>query len=55
MSRRGKRSLPRPYQDKAVREVLTRYTDGSLKMLLHLLTGAGKTIVATLFSSGCCR
>ena len=29
MSRRGERSLPRPYQDKAVREVLTRYTDGA--------------------------
>ena len=48
MSLKSKRFLPRPYQDKAVREVLTLYTDGARKMLLHLPTGAGKTIIATL-------
>ena len=48
MSVKCKRFLPRPYQDKAVREVLTLYTDGARKMLLHLPTGAGKTIIATL-------
>jgi superfamily II DNA or RNA helicase len=48
MSPPRKRFLPRPYQDKAVREVLTLYTDGARKMLLHLPTGAGKTIIATL-------
>jgi hypothetical protein len=35
MSRRAKRFLPRPYQEKAVREVLTLYTKGARKMLLH--------------------
>jgi len=48
MSPRRKRFLPRPYQDKAVREVLSLYTGGARKMLLHLPTGAGKTIIATL-------
>jgi ATP-dependent helicase IRC3 len=48
MSSRAKRFLPRPYQEKAVREVLTLYVDGARKMLLHLPTGAGKTIIATL-------
>ena len=48
MSRRAKRFLPRPYQEKAVREVLTLYTKGARKMLLHLPRGAGKTIIATL-------
>ncbi len=48
MSPRRKRFLPRPYQEKAVREVLTLYQDGARKMLLHLPTGAGKTIIATL-------
>ncbi|MGA7981273.1 MAG: DEAD/DEAH box helicase [Chromatiaceae bacterium] len=43
-----KRFLPRPYQDKAVREVLTLYKGGARKMLLHLPTGSGKTIIATL-------
>ena len=48
MSPRRRRFLPRPYQEKAVREVLTLYQDGARKMLLHLPTGAGKTIIATL-------
>jgi len=48
MSPPRKRFLPRPYQEKAVREVLTLYQDGARKMLLHLPTGAGKTIIATL-------
>lgn len=48
MSPKCKRFLPRPYQDKAVREVLSLYQDGARKMLLHLPTGAGKTIIATL-------
>jgi superfamily II DNA or RNA helicase len=39
---------PRPYQERSVREVLTRYNGGARKMLLHLPTGAGKTIIATL-------
>jgi ATP-dependent helicase IRC3 len=39
---------PRPYQEKAVREVLTRYNGGARKMPLHLPTGAGKTVIATL-------
>jgi len=48
MSPRSKRFLPRPYQQKAVREVLTLYKDGARKLLLHLPTGSGKTIIATL-------
>jgi len=48
MSPRRKQFLARPYQDKAVREVLSLYDDGARKMLLHLPTGAGKTIIATL-------
>ncbi|MGB5734809.1 MAG: DEAD/DEAH box helicase family protein, partial [Thiohalocapsa sp.] len=48
MSPRRKQFLARPYQDKAVREVLSLYHDGARKMLLHLPTGAGKTIIATL-------
>jgi hypothetical protein len=39
---------PRPYQERAVREVLTRYDGGARKLLLHLPTGAGKTAIATL-------
>jgi ATP-dependent helicase IRC3 len=48
MSPQCKRFLPRPYQEKAVREVLSLYTGGARKMLLHLPTGAGKTVIATL-------
>ena len=43
-----KRFLPRPYQEKAVREVLSLYQDEVRKMLLHLPTGSGKTVIATL-------
>lgn len=39
---------PRPYQKKAVESVLARYNCGSTKLLLHLPTGAGKTIIAAL-------
>ena len=39
---------PRPYQKKAVDAVLSRFKTGSTKLLLHLPTGAGKTIIATL-------
>ena len=48
MRPQNKRFLPRPYQDKAVREVLACYQKGARKMLLHLPTGSGKTIIATL-------
>jgi superfamily II DNA or RNA helicase len=48
MSQQYKRFLPRPYQQKAVREVLTLYQGGARKLLLHLPTGSGKTIIATL-------
>ncbi len=48
MSPQRKRFLPRPYQEKAVREVLTLHKGGARKMLLHLPTGSGKTIIATL-------
>ena len=48
MSPQRKRFLPRPYQEKAVREVLTLYKGGARKMLLHLPTGSGKTVIATL-------
>jgi len=48
MSPGRKQFLAHPYQDKAVREVLSLYQDGARKMLLHLPTGAGKTIIATL-------
>ena len=48
MSPQCKRFLPRPYQEKAVREVLSRYQGGVRKMLLHLPTGSGKTVIATL-------
>jgi len=39
---------PRPYQKKAVESVLSLYKNGSTKMLLHLPTGAGKTVIAAL-------
>lgn len=48
MSSACNRFLPRPYQEKAVREVLSLYRDGVRKMLLHLPTGSGKTVIATL-------
>ena len=48
MSPPCKRFRPRPYQEKAVREVISLYQGGARKMLLHIPTGAGKTIIATL-------
>ncbi|MCF6291080.1 MAG: DEAD/DEAH box helicase [Desulfobacterales bacterium] len=39
---------PRPYQKKAIDSVISRYHNGSTRMLLHLPTGAGKTVIATL-------
>ena len=39
---------PRPYQKRAVDAVISLYQSGSTKLLLHLPTGAGKTIIATL-------
>jgi superfamily II DNA or RNA helicase len=39
---------PRPYQKKAIDSVISRYKNGLTKMLLHLPTGAGKTVIATL-------
>ena len=39
---------PRPYQKKAVDAVLSRFKSDSTKLLLHLPTGAGKTIIAIL-------
>jgi ATP-dependent helicase IRC3 len=39
---------PRPYQKKAVDAVLSRFKTHSTKLLLHLPTGAGKTVIAIL-------
>ena len=39
---------PRPYQKIAVEEVFRRYQTHSRNLLLHLPTGAGKTVIATL-------
>lgn len=39
---------PRPYQSQAVSSVMNSYYRGQKKMLLHLPTGAGKTVIATL-------
>lgn len=39
---------PRPYQKTAVEEVYRRYENQRRKLLLHLPTGAGKTVIATL-------
>jgi ATP-dependent helicase IRC3 len=39
---------PRPYQKRAVDSVMSMYSSGSTKLLLHLPTGSGKTIIATL-------
>jgi ATP-dependent helicase IRC3 len=38
---------PRPYQKAAVASVVGRYRAGERRMLLHLPTGAGKTVIAT--------
>ena len=39
---------PRTYQTQAVSSVMNSYYRGQKKMLLHLPTGAGKTVIATL-------
>lgn len=39
---------PRPYQNAAVESVVSKYQSGKRKLLLHLPTGAGKTVIATL-------
>lgn len=39
---------PRPYQMTAVRQVIALYEQGKRKMLLHLPTGSGKTVIAAL-------
>lgn len=39
---------PRPYQELAIDEVLRRHRAGRRRLLLHLPTGAGKTVVAAL-------
>ena len=44
----SRRFTPRPYQDNAVRQVLSKFRAGQREMLLHLPTGSGKTIIATL-------
>ena len=44
----SRRFDPRPYQDSAVRQVVALYGRGEREMLLHLPTGSGKTIIATL-------
>lgn len=40
--------IPRPYQKKAVEAVISLYNGGMRKMLLHLPTGAGKTVIAAI-------
>ncbi|MCD4652409.1 DEAD/DEAH box helicase [bacterium] len=42
------RFSPRPYQKNAVDSVLSRYANGSSRLLLHLPTGAGKTVIAAI-------
>ncbi len=44
----SRRFTPRPYQDSAVRRVHALFRQGEREMLLHLPTGSGKTIIATL-------
>ena len=44
----SRRFTPRPYQDSAVRRVLSLFRQGEREMLLHLPTGSGKTIIATV-------
>ena len=39
---------PRAYQKNAVDAVLSRYLNGKSRLLIHLPTGAGKTIIAAL-------
>ncbi len=44
----SRRFTPRPYQDDAVGRVVSLFGEGEREMLLHLPTGSGKTIIATL-------
>ena len=44
----SRRFTARPYQDSAVRRVLSLFRQGEREMLLHLPTGSGKTIIATV-------
>ena len=44
----SQRFTPRPYQEKAVNQVHTLFRQGHRELLLHLPTGSGKTIIATL-------
>ena len=44
----SKRFTPRPYQDQAVQRVHSLFRQGERELLLHLPTGSGKTIIATL-------
>ena len=39
---------PRKYQLDAVRSVLKKIDEGTKKMLLHLPTGSGKTVIASI-------
>ncbi|MEM9489613.1 MAG: DEAD/DEAH box helicase, partial [Myxococcota bacterium] len=48
MSASGARFQPRPYQAAAVRQVLALYERGQRNLLLHLPTGSGKTVIASL-------
>ncbi len=44
----SRRFTPRPYQESAVQRVVSLYGRGERELLLHLPTGSGKTIIATL-------
>ena len=44
----SRRFSARPYQQRALDSVVSRYSAGTREMLLHLPTGAGKTVIATL-------
>ena len=44
----SRKFTPRPYQDAAVRRVVSLFGEGEREMLLHLPTGSGKTIIATV-------
>jgi superfamily II DNA or RNA helicase len=44
----SRRFTPRPYQETAVEQVLALHRRGTRSMLLHLPTGSGKTVIASL-------
>jgi len=44
----SRRFAPRPYQETAVQQVLSLYLRGTRSLLLHLPTGSGKTVIASL-------